>query len=201
MGESTQGSTGPAAPTPSGDSAPRATETVKTYTEEEVVQKLRGQGAEIERLRATEKKYEEMVRATEEAARKTAEEQGQFQKLYTDEKARALALEARAAEMEATLKAYDGKRAEAIRDRVAAIKVESVRAQVQELLKDRSVDDQERILSVFLSSQESAPPPRQGGAPASTAPAAKPTNDSHLFQDRSYRLDQLQQAWRRAKEG
>jgi len=160
----------------------------RVYTREEVEQRLRGQGAEIERLKAIEAAHGQLVREREEATRKAAEEQGRFAELYETEKLAALAAREELEQLRAKASAYEQRAAAEVQARLAAIASEAVRADVAKLLEGRSVDDQQRILTTFFAAQTSTPgaaPPRQGGAPAGAQAGA--VDEKRFARDRVYR--------------
>lgn len=196
-------STGVAGPKPTGESpgsAGTATQDPKRYTQEEVDAKLRGQGKELERLRAIEAELEAAKKAREEADRKTAEERGNYAKLYEEERASRLGLEETVSKLRTRLEEHDRDIAAQVAARLASISSEAVRSQVAALIDGREPRDQERILSLVLSAQSTEPPPPpQGGAPGGNA-GGSPPDDARFVSDSGYRVALVQAELDRVRE-
>jgi septal ring factor EnvC (AmiA/AmiB activator) len=166
----------------------------RTYTRTEVEQRLRGQGAEIERLRAIEAEHAALLAKQAEADKAAAAARGEYEQLYSAEVERARALEAEAAAARAKIEAYEASVAAEIKAAVDGISDEERRTQLVKLLDGRPIEDQRSILAVVLASAPKAPVV-PGGPPGRPKPQG--VDPARFRREPAYRAAIALDEWRR----
>ena len=182
-------------PTPDSSSGDNVDDKGKVYTEEELQQRLKGQGKELkkrdEEIALLLKNKQEREGADEETKRKKLEKQGEHKKGWDDErlahaatKEKHAALEAELKEANAALAAIEEANRKALGERIAALP-ETLKAQAEaygELLQDPDNFDRVSVLLVGHETASGKPPIRNiRGEAGRTIDPIKPSDARGAF--------------------
>jgi hypothetical protein len=187
---------------------PAETPSEKTYSESEVKQRLRGQAKELERLQAAATELERLKAEQAERNKKSAEERGEYERLYNEQAGEFERIKRERDELRGTHDALNELLSTEVKSQVDAIEDKGFRKRIEGLLADRPVLDQRAILSTVLAARgnvvadDATPPapratPPKGNAPGQATPGT--IDEQRFAADSRYRKRILADAYRREK--
>lgn len=149
----------------------------RTYTEDEVNDRLRGQGKRLKELEAQAKELSELKAAKASADEESAKKRGEFEKLYSEEKKAREALAAEAATHKKAAEAYEELLQGEVKAGIEALP-ETIRGEAKASLKGLPLLEQRKLLSLLAKAgggtTPPAPPPG-GGPPGPPRKGTPPT--------------------------